>query len=205
MIKLWFALHAFRFAKEKGLMNKRVLIAIAAVSLLVLALIVWAGIAVLGYLWRQAPAVIEGGRGLVTETVRRADEMLPGVKEKIEQAAPALSERAQQLWPGEAAPTQDVGGEDLPGVPRYAGRVRVAYALNEGKRSATYRGDADYAAVLAYYQRELAALGFAGTVLAATAREDIREYRKAKQKLRVEIRRHERPGKDAVEVVIAET
>ena len=40
MNKLWFALHAFRFAKEKGLMNKPVLIAIAAVSLLVLALIV---------------------------------------------------------------------------------------------------------------------------------------------------------------------
>ena len=183
-------------------MNKRVLIALAAAS--VLALIVWAGFAALGYFWRQAPAVIEGGRGLLTETVRRADEMLPGVKEKIEQAAPALGERARQMWPGEAAPTQDVGGEDLPGVPRYAGLVRVAYALNEGKRSATYRGDADYAAVLAYYQRELAALGFEGTVLAATAREDIREYRKAKQKLRVEIRRHERPGKDAVEVVIAE-
>jgi len=29
--------------------------------------------------------------------------------------------------------------------------------------------------------------------------------RKANQKLRVEIRRHERPGRDAVEVVIAET
>ena len=83
--------------------------------------------------------------------------------------------------------------------------MRVAYARNEGKRSVTYRGDADYAAVLAYDQRGLAVLGFEGTVLAATAREDIREYRKAKQRLRVEIRRHEQPGKDAVEVVIAET
>ena len=186
-------------------MNKRVLIALAAVSVLVLALIVWAGFATLGYFWRQAPAVIEGGRGLVTETVRRADEMLPGVKEKIEQAAPALGERARQLWPGEAAPTHDLGGEVQPRVPRFAGLVRVAYARNEGKRSATYRGNADYAAVLAYYQHELAALGFEGTVLAATAREDIREYRKAKQRLRVEIRRHDRPGKDAVEVVIADT
>lgn len=186
-------------------MNKRVLIALAAASVLVLVLIVWAGFATLGYFWRQAPAVIEGGRGLVTETVRWADEMLPGVKEKIEQAAPALSERARQMLPMDAAPVHDVGGEDIPGVLRYAGLVRVAYALSEGKRSATYRGDADYAAVLAYYQRELAALGFEGTVLAATAREDIREYRKAKQKLRVEIRRHERSGKDAVEVVIAET
>ena len=68
-----------------------------------------------------------------------------------------------------------------------------------------YRGDADYAAVLAYYQREMAALGFEGTVLAATPRDDIREYRKAKQKLRVEIHWHERLGKEAVEVVIAET
>lgn len=181
------------------------LIALAAASVLVLVLIVWGGFVLLGYLWRQAPAVIEGGRGLLTETVRRADEMLPGVKEKIERAAPALSERAGQLWPGEAVPGQDVGGEDMPGVPRYAGLVRGAYGFEGGRRSATYRGDADYAAVLAYYQRELAALGFEGTVLAATAREDIREYRKAKQRLRVEIRRHDRPGKDAVEVVIAET
>ena len=121
--------------------------------------------------------------------------MLPGVKEKIEQAAPALSERARQLWLG----------EDILGVPRYAGLVRAAYALNEGKRSVTYRGDADYAAVLAYYQREMAALGFEGTVLAATTRGDIREYRKAKQRLRVDIHRHERLGNEAVEVVIAET
>lgn len=187
------------------MINKRVLIALAVSLVLALALIVWAGFAALGYFWRQAPAVIDGGRGLLTESVRRADEMLPGVKEKIEQAAPALSERARKLWLSEATPTQDVGGEDVLGVPRYAGLVRVAYALNEGKRSATYRDDADYAAVLAYYQRELAALGFEGTVLAATTREDIREYRKAKQKLRVEIHWHERPGKDAVEVVIAET
>ena len=110
-------------------MNKRVLIALAAVSVLVLVLIVWGGFVLLGYLWRQAPAVIEGGRGLLTETVRRADEMLPGVKEKIERAAPALSERAGQLWPGEAVPGQDVGGEDMPGVPRYAGLVRVAYGF----------------------------------------------------------------------------
>ena len=205
MNKLRFALQAFGFAREKGLMNGRVLIALVAASVLVLVLIVWAGFAVLGYVWRQAPAVIEDGRGLTTETARRVDETLPGVKEKIEQAATALSERARQLWPGEAVPGQDVGGEDIPGVPRYAGLVRVAYALNEGKRSATYRGKADYAAVLAYYQRELAALGFEGTVLAATAREDIREYRKTKQRLRVEVRRHDRPGKDAVEVVIAET
>lgn len=59
--------------------------------------------------------------------------------------------------------------------------------------------------MLAYYQRELAALGFEGTVLAATIREDIRKYRKAKQRLRVEIRWHERLGKEAAEVVIAET
>lgn len=186
-------------------MTKRVLIALGAVSVLVLVLIVWAGFAVFGYVWRQAPALIEGGRGLATESVRRVDETLPGVKEKIEQAAPALSERARQWWPGEATPGQDVGGEEIPGAPRYAGLVRVAYGLEAGKRSATYRGDAEYAAVLAHYQRELAALGFEDTVLAATAREDIREYRKAEQKLRVEIRRHDRPGKDAVEVVIAET
>ena len=68
-----------------------------------------------------------------------------------------------------------------------------------------YRGNADYAAVLAYYQREMAALGFEGTVLAATTRDDIREYRKAKQRPRVEIHWHKRLGKEAVEVVIAET
>ena len=113
---------------------------------------------------------LAAGRGLVTETVRRTDEMLPGVQEKIEQLAPALSELARKLWPGEAAPTPDVGGEALPGVPRVAGLVRVAYARNEGKRSATYRGNADYAAVLAYDLRGLAVLGFEGTVLAATGR-----------------------------------
>ena len=37
-------------------MNKRVLIALAAASVLVLALIIWAGFAALGYFWRQAPA-----------------------------------------------------------------------------------------------------------------------------------------------------
>lgn len=116
-------------------MSKRVLIALAATSVLALVLIVWAGFSALGYSWQQAPALIEGGYGLVTETVRRVDKMLPGVKEKIEQVAPALNERARQLWPGKAAPTQGVGGEDLPGVPRYAGKMRIAYGLEDGKRS----------------------------------------------------------------------
>lgn len=59
-------------------MNKPVLITLIAIPVLALGLVVWGGFAFLDYLWRQAPSLIEGGRGLVTETVRRADEMLPG-------------------------------------------------------------------------------------------------------------------------------
>lgn len=186
-------------------MNKRKLITLGAASGLALALIIWGAFAVLGYLWRQAPALAEAGRAIVAETVSQVDGVLPGVKEKIEQAAPILSGRARELLPIDAPPAQDVAGEDIPGLSRPSGLARVAYALSDGKRSATYRGNADYAAVLAHYQRELARLGFEGTVLAATDREDIREYRKASQRLRVEIRRHDQPGKDAIEVVIAET
>ena len=39
----------------------------------------------------------------------------------------------------------------------------------------------------------------------AAVSEDIRTHRKARQRLRVGIDRHERPGKDALEVVIAGT
>ena len=85
------------------MINKHVLIALTVSLVLALALIVCAGFAALGYFWRQAPAVIYGGRELLTETILGADEMLPGVKKKIEQAAPALGERARQLWLGKDA------------------------------------------------------------------------------------------------------
>lgn len=203
MNKLWFVLNSFRFAKEKGLVSKRVVIALVAAAVLALAFIAWAGFAVLALLWRQAPALVDSGRELATETVRKVDESLPGLKEKVEQAAPGLSERTRQLWPGQVLPTQDVGGEDIAGVPRFSGLVRVAYVFEGGKRRVTYRSKADYAAVLAYYQRELAALGFEGTVLTATDQEESRQYRKANQRLHVEIRRHNQLA-NVVEVIIAE-
>lgn len=203
MNKLWFLLNSFRFAEKKGLVNKRVVIALVAAAVLALALIAWAGFAVLTHLWQQAPSLIGSGRELASETARKVDESLPGLKDKVEQVVPGLSERARQWLSDQALPKQDVGGEDIAGVPRFTGLVRVAYVFEGGKRRVTYRGKADYAAVLTYYQRELATLGFEGTVLKATDQEESRQYHKANQQLRVEIRRPTQLG-SVIEVVIAE-
>ena len=102
-------------------------------------------------------------------------------------------------------PPPSVGGEDIPGVPRFPGLVRTAYAFSAGKRTVTYRGEAEYAAVAAFYQRELAALGFGRTVLSATAREEVHEYRKADRRLSLTVRQHDgRPGGGYAEAVVAE-
>jgi hypothetical protein len=191
--------------KEKGVVSKKLVLAGVIGLVLILGLLAWAAIAGLGWLWRQAPQWLESGRGAATEVVRRADEALPGMKEKIEQVVPPLAEQAEKWLPGEAPPARDVGGEDVPGVPRFPGLMRAAYALEGNRRTVTYRGEADYAEVAAFYPRELAALGFKRTVLSATAVEEVREYRKADRRLHLTIQhRGGRLGGGYTEVVVAE-
>jgi hypothetical protein len=149
-------------------MKKIVLIVSAAIVIIV---IVWALIVGAGFLWKQFPGWIAEGKKMANEAVRRVGELLPGLKEKT-----------KEIIPGEL-PAEDVTGEDIKQVPRYANLIRVSYAVTDQKRTILYRGRTDFKETSNFYQREMKRLGFNKKLISASSEEEVYEYRKGRQRL----------------------
>ncbi len=142
------------------------------VSLVITVSLVLALITVIGFLWKRLPEWTEGGKKIAGEAMKKAGEVLPGVKEM-----------AKEIIPGDEIPAIDVGGEDIEPVPRYTGMIRVSYAMADHKRTVIYKGRVEFRAVSDFYQKEMKALGFKKKLLIASPKEEVYEYRKGKQRL----------------------
>lgn len=87
---------------------------LAAVALGFFGLLVWVAVAVLTWLWAEAPAMTEAGKRLADDAVTQFEQAGPGLKEELEQWAPGLKrqlgmpshhreESATRLLPGWAS------------------------------------------------------------------------------------------------------
>ena len=123
-----------------------------------LALLLWAGIAALSWLWGQAPTVAETGQRLAGEAVTRIEQVAPGLKEQMGQWLPEV---------GEALPTSDVSGADLGPVPRYPGVVRSHFTRAGEAVEVRYAGRAPFDAVLAHYVKGFTDAGYSQEVVSA--------------------------------------
>ncbi len=112
---------------------------------------------------------LAGGKQIAERPVQKAEEMLPGLKELV---PPKLGQKVEEWAPGAALPRQDVGGENITGVSRSPGMVRVALGVQEQKRRVTCKGKDSFAEVIASYAREIATLGFTKDVTAASLAEE---------------------------------
>lgn len=56
---------------------------LGGIVLLIIGLIVWAGIALLSWLWAQAPAATEMGKRAVTEGATRIEQVAPSMRRWI--------------------------------------------------------------------------------------------------------------------------
>jgi hypothetical protein len=141
------------------------------------------GVMIIFGLFAAAGWVLFTGAGFVaekaTEALRRAEGVMPGIREKAEQMAPGIGKKFGSILPGEDVPEKDVGGEDIPGVNRYVGLVRTAYTLADGKREITYLGTVDYRSVVDFYTRQLGEHGFVKILVSATPDTEVHEYLKS--------------------------
>ena len=158
---------------------------LAAILLTLIGLTVWAGIALLSWLWSMAPTVTEQGKRVVGETATRIEEAAPGLKAQAEQWVPQLREQAGKLLPGLAAdlPAHDVSGTDIGPVARFPGLLRTQFARTEKSVEVRYAGRAAFDAVLTHYVQGLTGAGFAHEVISATPEEEQHQFRRGKESI----------------------
>ena len=182
------------------------------VGLLVLfGVLIWAAIALVGWLWGQtqnlagvAPdAVLGTARGVV----RQIEEFVPSARAVLDQvvasvpdARGTLDEVTEQL-PGASellggilpaskpdAPLQcDVSGQELGPVARFPGLTRTQWQRTAEGATVDYEGKADYVKALDYYARGFVSAGFEQTVQSSTLEAETHEYTKTSERITLKI------------------
>lgn len=194
MNKLGILAFAAQFAPRLFQVRRGTWITVAVGLVVLFGLLVWAAVAITGWLFGQAQGLVGTARDAAVEPARgvleQVERVVPGAREQLDahlgDYLPALR--------GEAEPARDVSGEDLGPVLRPAGLARTAW-LREGSRVAVeYAGRASYAAVLDHYVRGFAAQGYAQTVLSANPDAETHEYAKGAERYRVGVARDGREG-----------
>ena len=160
---------------------KIALIASALLTLLFLVLAIWAAISLFGWIGGQVPGAWE-----------KVKEQAPAVQQRIEEVVPGAGQAAERLLPGQAPALQDVAGEDIGGVPRFAGLVRTRYSVEGAARSVTYEGEASFRAVADHYAARFLEKGWTPRLLYADAREERREYLAPTSRFELHIKEGER-------------
>ena len=174
----------FRFpaqaARSLGNIRTRTWLVLGAVGLLILGLMAWAGIAILFWLWGQAPSVSEAGKRLAGEAVTQIEQVAPGLKEQVGQWLPGL---------GQASPVSDVSGNDVGPVPRYPGLVRSHFAREGQALEVRYAGRAAFDTVLTHYVQGFAAANYAQEVLSATSEGEQHRFRRGQEAIDISLLR----------------
>lgn len=139
--------------------------------LVLLALMLWAAVALVGALWGQARNLSDAAPDIVRDATRAAvgqvEVIVPGMREKLGEIVPAL--KAEQ-------PRRDVSGTDVGPVARYPGLTRD-YWHREGREiTVRYEGAADYVAVLDHYVKGFADQGYRQNLLSAASDAERHEY-----------------------------
>ena len=178
---------------------------IGGLSLVILiALLIWGVIVGIGLVTDRLPEWLAGGKQVTVQSVQKADEILPGLRERVAESSPALARKIEEWVPGAVLPTQDVGGEDISGIPRFPGMVRVAFGVREQKKSVSYKGETGFVPVIAFYAREMATLGFTKQVIAASPTGETHVYTKGNHRLAFKFVKATRLGTEMTEVEVRE-
>lgn len=171
---------------------------------LVAALAVWMFIAGFGFVSAKLPQWLSSAEKIGGAALGKAQESLPLLEEKARALSPEIAEKLKAAVPAGQIPAADVGGEDLAGVPRLPGLVRVSFETLDGKKTIAYKGRAELAAAVDFYGRELAALGFTKAVKSASAGGEVHNYSKGGRKLEFSFKKKVILGVATIEIVIKE-
>ncbi len=72
---------------------------LGAVALGLVGLLIWAGMAVLSWLWAEAPALTEAGKRLAGEPITQVEQLASSLKEQVEQWTPGVKEQVDRWKP----------------------------------------------------------------------------------------------------------
>lgn len=147
--------------------------------LAMLALLVWAAVALSGWLWGQGKVLAGGApeavRTVVTEVGQQVEQVVPGAREVLGEWLPARKPES---------PPRDVSGADIGPMARYPGLVRSLWQNDGSATTVRYEGRADYAAVLDHYAKGFSAQGYTQRVVSAAPEGEEHEYRKGEERIR---------------------
>ena len=189
-----------------GKIRARTWILLGVVALVFAGLLLWAGVAILSWLWGQAPTVAEAGKRLAGDAMTQVGQVAPGLQKQAEQLMPGAKEQAAQWLPagvkeqadkwlpglGKGLPATDVSGTDISPVPRFPGLVR-SHFTREGKiTEVRYTGRAPFETVLAHYVQGFTAAGYTQEVMSATGEGEQHRFRSGEASIDLALLR--RPG-----------
>ena len=182
------------------------------VGLLVfLGFLIWAAMALIGWLWGQtqtlAGAAPDAVRGTARGVVSRVEEFVPGARAVLDQVAASVPDargalgRVTEQLPGasellvgilpaskpEAPLQRDVSGQDLGPVARFPGLARTQWQRAAEGAAVDYEGKADYVKVLDYYAKGFVSAGFEQTVQSSTLEAETHQYTKDRERLILKI------------------
>ena len=182
------------------------------VGLLVfLGFLIWATMALIGWLWGQtqtlAGAAPDAVRGTARGVVSRVEEFVPGARAVLDQVAASVPDargalgRVTEQLPGasellvgilpaskpEAPLQRDVSGQDLGPVARFPGLARTQWQRTAEGAVVDYEGKADYVKVLDYYAKGFVSAGFEQTVQSSTLEAETHQYTRNRERLTLKI------------------
>lgn len=177
--------------------------------LALVALVIWAALSAIGWLWGQtqglAGAAPEALRSTANVAVEQAKRYVPGALDQLKETVPSVQGMVDQLAqsvPGaremlsEVVPAlnksetplqRDVSGEELGPLPRYPGLVRTRWQRTDSLIVAEYEGKADYAKTLDYYSAGYSDQGFARSVQSASPEAETHDYVRGSERFTVRI------------------
>ena len=186
-------------------------ITIGAGLLVFLGFLIWAAMALIGWLWGQtqtlAGAAPDAVRGTARGVVSRVEELVPGARAVLDQVAASVPDargalgRVTEQLPGasellvgilpaskpEAPLQRDVSGQDLGPVARFPGLARTQWQRTAEGAVVDYEGKADYVKVLDYYAKGFVSAGFEQTVQSSTLEAETHQYTKNRERLTLKI------------------
>jgi len=160
-------------------------------------LLIWAAVALFGWLLGQGKSLTEGAPEAVRSIVSQVEQVVPaGAQEaaqaaaaQVEQVVPGAREALGGLIPAlePEQPQRDVSGTDIGPVARFPGLPRSHWQRDDQEMTVSYEGRADYVAVLQHYTQAFAAQGYVQHVVSATPEGESHDYRKGEDRVRFNI------------------
>lgn len=166
--------------------RRRTWIGIGVGLLVLFGLLIWAAVALLGWLWSQSQGWMDQAPEAARGALAQVEQVAPGARETLGQFVPALIP--------EAKPQRDVSGTDLGPVARYPGLARTDWQRWGKQVAIEYEGAADFATVLDYYTTGFAAQGFAQAVQSASRTTETHEYTKGRERIALTITQRPKGG-----------